>query len=82
MRTCEIESKAVVVGQRLLAIFRASVTSNRSENAKNAGKRYLVSLGGVDLDVLSVVVLGEGGGSDGVQQAIILEQSTDICNHV
>jgi len=49
---------------------------------QRARKRYLVSLGGIDLDVLSVVVLGEGGRSDGVQQGIILEQSTDIYNRI
>jgi hypothetical protein len=37
-----------------------------------------VSLRGVNLDVLGVVVLGEGSWGDGVQEAIVLEQSTDV----
>lgn len=42
---------------------------------------YLVSLGRVDLDVLGVVVLSEGSGGERVEKAIVLEQSTDVCNH-
>ena len=44
----------------------------------NCSATYLVSLGGVDLDVLGVVVLGEGGWGEGVQKTIVLEQSTDV----
>lgn len=41
---------------------------------------YLVSLGGVNLDVLGVVVLREGGRGERVEQAVVLQQRTDVYN--